>query len=183
MRCFEKKKKSSANYFFLGKSSKLCTLLSYNHSFCFVLLWSMSEIPTSDPPPAYQNDSNSSAVIPAWISQNPEPTFELLLTLIYPLKCVCTSTKKTKNMKPELENKGPYEVLIDIGWDGFLKVIAEKLTVVPFTLVVPSFEWHWLKPASSPWLPAQDENRFASMLKKIKMKSEPYVIICMQVPI
>ncbi len=133
MRCFEKKKKSSANYFFLGKSSKLCTLLSYNHSFCFVLLWSMSEIPTSDPPPAYQNDSNSSAVIPAWISQNPEPTFELLLTLIYPLKCVCTSTKKTKNMKPELENKGPYEVLIDIGWDGFLKVIAEKLTVVPFT--------------------------------------------------
>src|SRR6266576_550410 len=143
----------------------------------------MSEIPAPDPPPAYQNDSNSSAVISARISQNLETTFELLLTLVYPLKHVHTSTKKTKNMKPELENKGPYEVPIDIGWDGFLKVIAKKLTVVPFTLVVPSFEWHWLKPASSPWLPAQDENRFASMLKKIKMKSKPYVIICMQAPI
>jgi len=148
-----------------------------------VLLWSMSEIPAPDPPPAYQNDSNSSAIIPARISQNPEPTFELLLTLVYPSKRVCTSTKKTKNIKPESENKEPYEVPINIGWDGFLKVVAEKLMVVPSTLVVPSFEWHWLKPASSPWLPAQDENRFASMLKKIKMKSEPYVIICMQVPI
>ena len=86
-------------------------------------------------------------------------------------------------MKPESDNKGPYDVPINIEWDAFLGVVAEKLMVVPSTLVVTSFEWHWLKPASSPWLPIQDENGFASMLKKVKTKSDPYIIVCMQAPI
>ena len=60
--------------------------------------------------------------------------------------------------------------------------MAKKLAVEPSNLIINSFKWHWLKPASGPWLPVQDENGFSSMLKKIKAKTEPYIIICMQVP-
>ena len=86
-------------------------------------------------------------------------------------------------MKPNLENKGPYGISINIGWDAFLQVVAENLMVVPSSLIITSFEWHWLKLASGPWLPVQDENGFASMLKKVKSKSDPYIIVCMQAPI
>ena len=55
--------------------------------------------------------------------------------------------------------------------------------VVPSSLIVTSFEWYWLKLASGPWLPVQNENGFTSMLKKVKLKSNPYIIICMQAPI
>ena len=134
----------------------------------------MSETPACDLPPAHQNNSNgSSGAVPALRSQDLESTFELLLTLVYPSKRVRTSSKKTKNMKPESDNKGPYNVPINIEWDAFLRVVAEKLMVVPSTLVVTSFEWHWLKPASSPWLPIQDENGFASMLQKVKTNPIP----------
>ena len=87
-----------------------------------------------------------------------EPTFELLLTLTHLPKCVCTNNRKTKNVKSELENKGPYEISVNIGWDNFLGVITEKLMVVPSSLVITSFAW----------LPVQDENGFTSMLKKVK---------------
>ena len=53
--------------------------------------------------------------------------------------------------------------------------------VMPSSLVITSFKWHWLKLASGPWLPIQDENGFTSMLKKVKSKSDPYIIVCMQV--
>jgi len=130
----------------------------------------MAEFPVSDPPPSYQNDSESTS------------GFQLLLMLLYPPKRVCNSNKKTKIMKPESENKGPYGVLINIEWGSFLELVANKLMIEPSGLVITSFKWHWLKPVSSPWLPVQDENGLASMLKKVKMKLEPYVIICMQVP-
>lgn len=68
-------------------------------------------------------------------------------------------------------------------WDPFLGVIADKLSVERSDLILSSLEWHWLKPASSPWLPIQDEPGFLSMLKKVKSKPEPYVIIHMQAPI
>jgi hypothetical protein len=50
-----------------------------------------------------------------------KPTFKLLLTLSYPLKCVSTANRKTKNVKLELDNKGPYEVSVNIGWNAFLQ--------------------------------------------------------------
>ena len=66
-------------------------------------------------------------------------------------------------------------------WDAFLGILAEKISVEPSHLPVASFEWHWLKPTSGPWLPVQDKNGFTSMIRKVKSKSEPYVIIRMQV--
>ena len=48
-------------------------------------------------------------------------------------------------MKPESRTiKARSGVPIDIEWDAFKGVVAEKLMVVPSTLVVISFEWHWL---------------------------------------
>lgn len=86
-------------------------------------------------------------------------------------------------MRPESENKGPYEVSTNIGWDAFLGFIANKLMVGFFSLVVASFKWHWLKPASGPWLPLQDGNGLSSMLRKVKSKQEPYIIVHMQAPV
>ena len=121
--------------------------------------------------------------IPAVESQCPAcPTFELLLQLLCPSKRVRTPNRKTKVTKVEPENKGPFEIPVKIEWDAFLGVIVEKLAVQQPDLVMASLEWHWLKPASGPWLPVQDEAGFMSMLKQIKVKSGPYVIVRMQVP-
>ena len=49
---------------------------------------------------------------PTSLEPEPDPTFELLLTLLYSSKHVCTLNWKTKNVKPKLENKGPYDILI-----------------------------------------------------------------------
>ncbi len=138
----------------------------------------MAEIIAIDPPPAHQNGSSGPSVADPEL----EPTFELLIMLIHPLKHVCTPNKKTKSLKQELENKGPFDVSINIGWDDFLGVIAKKLSVLHTSLAVTSFKWHWLKPASSPWLPIWDKSGFALMLKKVKMKNKLYVIIHMPVP-
>ena len=124
-----------------------------------------------------------SAAVPAVAST---PLFELLLTICHPPKRVRSASRKTKNAKAVSENRGPFEVSVQLGWTTFLHIVAEKLTVQPSDLVVASFEWHWVKPVSGLWLPVQDETGFMSMLKKIKSKAEcgePYVVIRMQVPI
>jgi len=149
----KKKKKSGQLLFFrvnpVNSMHSCCAL------FCAALLhvWVMSEIPppapAPGPPPASQNDSKSASVSEP-MPQHLDYPFELLLTLVYPSKRVHTSNRKTKNMKPESENKGPYEVTTNIGWDAFLGFIADKLMVGSSSLVVASFEWHWLKPASGP---------------------------------
>jgi hypothetical protein len=71
------------------------------------------------------------AVVPTPTSLDPEPdpTFELLLTLLYSSKHVHTSNWKTKNAKPELENKGTYNISIKTEWDAFLEIIINKLSV------------------------------------------------------
>src|SRR5258707_9461906 len=77
------------------------------------------------------------------------------------------------------------DVSVNIGWDAFLEMVAEKICIQRSDLPISTFEWHWLKPASGPWLPVQDENGFASMVKKIKrikLKSKAYVMVHMDVP-
>ncbi len=50
--------------------------------------------------------------------------------------------------------------------------MAEEIGVERSDLLVATFEWHWLRLASSPWLPVRDKNGFASMVKKVKVKCE-----------
>jgi hypothetical protein len=142
----------------------------------------MSEGPAIGAPasPAYQ-----AAAVPSATSPTPDITFELLITVIHPSKRVRTPNRKTKNSKPVSEDKGPFNIPIKVGWTAFLDVIAEKLAIHPSSLIIASLMWHWLKPASGPWLPVQDQNGFTSMIKKIKAKSEksePFVIVRMQAP-
>jgi hypothetical protein len=82
------------------------------------------------------------AVVPTPTSLEPEPdpTFELLLTLLYSSKCVRTSNQKTKNVKPKLENKGPYNISTKTEWDTFLEIITNKLLVEHTDLIFSSFE-------------------------------------------
>ena len=71
-----------------------------------------------------------------------EPTFEVLLMLLHPSKRIRTPNRKMKNTKVEPESKGPYDIPIKMGWNGFLTFISQKLSVECMDLVVSSLEWH-----------------------------------------
>ena len=81
--------------------------------------------------------------------------------------------KKMKNTKVKPESKGPYDIPIKIGWNGFLTFISQKLSVERMDLVISSLKWHWVKPSSGPWIPVQNEPGCMSMVKKLKVKSKP----------
>jgi len=112
----------------------------------------MSGDPTSDPPSMYHIDPHVVLALISLTPQTLEPSFELLVTLHQPTKCVHTN-RKTKNVNPKPENKGPFNIPVDIKWHTFLGTVAEKIFINQLDLLVTSFEWHWLKPASSPWIP------------------------------
>ena len=103
--------------------------------------------------------------------------------LLHPSKCIHTLNRKTKNTKVKPKSKGPYNIPIKMGWNGFLMFISQKLSVERMDLVISSLEWHWVKPSSGPWIPVQDEPGYMSMVKKLKVKSKPYIIIHMQSPV
>ena len=79
-------------------------------------------------------------------------------------------------------NIGPVNVSETIEWDPFLDVIANLLKAKPENLRVGTFEWKWLKPASSPWLPLQNSGGLVSMLKKVKTKTDAYIILRTHAP-
>ncbi|KAI0279055.1 hypothetical protein BC826DRAFT_1113105 [Russula brevipes] len=114
-----------------------------------------------DPCPLY--DPSAPVLTPTSPTPEPESTFELLITLVHPSKRVRTSNRKTKNAKSESENKGPYDISINTDWSTFLGIMANKLSVQQSDLA--------------------DETGFLLMLKKVKSKFEPYVMICMSAPV
>jgi hypothetical protein len=67
-------------------------------------------------------------------------------------------------------------------WDMLLLKVAELIQMEADNLMVGTFEWHWLKPASGAWLPLTDEHGLNSMIKQIHTKIEPYIILWMQPP-
>ena len=71
-----------------------------------------------------------------------EPTFEVLLMLLHPSKRIHTPNRKMKNTKVKPESKGPYDIPIKMGWNGFLTFISQKLSVECMDLVISSLEWH-----------------------------------------
>jgi hypothetical protein len=114
----------------------------------------------------------------------PDPTmkFEVLIQITLPNKRVRQHGGKTKNEKREPIKRGPRFISVDIVWVEFIEVVAEIIQAAPGSLIVGSFEWHWLKPASGAWLPLMDEHGLASLIKQVSTKSEPYVILRMQPP-
>jgi hypothetical protein len=113
----------------------------------------------------------------------PATPFEYLVQVILPNKCVRTGNRKTKVEKAEPLSFGPANMKANIGWDHFTAAIAGLVKCQPPQLCIGTMEWHWLKPANTPWLPLQNETSLISMLNKVvASKSSPYVIIRMQPP-
>jgi len=108
--------------------------------------------------------------------------FELLIQVTLPDKRVRQRGGKTKSEKQEPIKRGPLEIDISIGWVELMEMVAELIQVAPASLVVETFEWHWLKPASGAWLPLTDERGLASLIKQVLTKAEPYVILRMHPP-
>ena len=143
-----------------------CALCACVHLFEVISpsVLSMSGYPAFDLPPGYQfdpcgipgfdpavtfNPRSIPGVDPALIFQMPEdpetpetqePTFELILTLIHSPKYLCTPNQRTRNPKPELENIGPFDVSVNIGWDAFLEMVAEKICIQHLDLPISTFE-------------------------------------------
>ena len=132
--------------------------------------------------PTIQNQPAPPAVVPA-AKTRPATPFEYLVQVILPNKRVRTGNRKTKVEKTEPFSFGPANMKADIGWDDFTAAVAGLVHVIcqPLQLCIGTMEWHWLKPANSPWLPLQNETGLVSMLNKVvASKSSPYIIIRMQ---
>jgi hypothetical protein len=111
--------------------------LTYTFTLFFIALviaLSMSEGPTTGLPPAYV--VNPSVLVPVVRSQCPNAIFELLIIIIHLSKCMHTPNQKTKNTKPVLKDKGPFNIPIKVVWPTFLGIIAEKLTTQPSDLII-----------------------------------------------
>ncbi|KAH9973420.1 hypothetical protein BJV74DRAFT_798980 [Russula compacta] len=108
--------------------------------------------------------------------------FELAVQVTQPVKHLHPpqANGKTKNVRADPIIVGPINLSTHSGWDGFLQEIATLIKCQVDQLVVGSFEWHWLKPANSPWLPLQSKNGLASMFNKLTTCKGPlYVIVWM----
>ncbi|KAJ6629843.1 hypothetical protein B0H10DRAFT_1939476 [Mycena sp. CBHHK59/15] len=113
-------------------------------------------------------------------------TFELLAHVLQLDKISWTSHHKQKVSKQEPLKFGPVDIKYTIDWMVFLSQTAELVIMPVESLIITSFEWHFLKPASSPWLPLNSDNALQSMLKqaraKVGKKDLCYVILRMKPP-
>ncbi|KAJ7831198.1 hypothetical protein B0H14DRAFT_3464204 [Mycena olivaceomarginata] len=116
-------------------------------------------------------------------------TFELLIHVLLPDKVTRTSNRKPKVVKQDPIKFGPTDVPTQIAWEPFLVMLAELVQTVVPNLAVVSFEWHFLKPNNSAWLPLNSSKALSSMLKQIATKlagkkdsSSGYVVVRMQPP-
>ncbi|KIL63078.1 hypothetical protein M378DRAFT_179451 [Amanita muscaria Koide BX008] len=99
-------------------------------------------------------------------------TFEMLFQILQPEKKKSRARGgKVKLEKQEPITIGPIEVPFDIQWDDLLRCIAKELKTTPQCLVVDSFEWHFLRPQTGPWVPLKTEAGMRSMLKQALAKS------------
>src|SRR5258708_13070163 len=90
------------------------------------VLWLMSGDPSPDPPPVYHVDSHVVLASTSLTPQTPEPSFELLVMLHQPTKHV-HANRKTKNIKPKPENKGQFNIPLNIKSHPFILTLPEKL--------------------------------------------------------
>lgn len=113
-------------------------------------------------------------------------SFEVLIEVLQPDRKVRTANRKYKTEKVDPRKVGPFTVALAASWDELLEVIAKETGAVIQGLVVQSFEWHFLKPASSPWLPLCSEQGFQSMVNQVTAKimkdGSSYVIFRMREP-
>ncbi|KAJ3915643.1 hypothetical protein F5877DRAFT_81632 [Lentinula edodes] len=111
--------------------------------------------------------------------------FELLLHLTKP-----DSGKPRKGAiktQKEPEKRGPVNVSSTVDFDKFLRTCASIVPTSFTGLFTNTFEWHFLKPSTGPWLPITTEAGFQSMLGQAKQQTVknlvPYIIVRMRKPV
>ena len=114
--------------------------------------------------------------------------FELVVWAVKPVKAVAAArSKKGKAAKVEPITFGPADSNTGVEWESFLEILADLLETKPLLLVVHSFEWKWLKPANSPWLPLRAPSAYESLIRQLRAPprnvSGSYIIIRMEQPI
>jgi hypothetical protein len=97
----------------------------------------------------------------------PATLFEIVVHVIQPTKRARTSGRKAKD-KSQPVSVGPANLTADITWGEFLLVLADLLRCQAAGLRVGTFEWRWLKPANSAWLPLQNETSLISCATAIQ---------------
>ena len=166
----------------------------------------LMQLPTfiDAPPPYYHINEPPSQILPqpappsitippVQIENPPAPTiqpvarpatpFEVVIHVIQPAKRPRPTSRKTKADKTEPVSVGPANLTADITWDVIISTLADILKCQTAGLHIGTFEWRWLKPANSAWLPLQNDTGLSSMLNKIvAAKTSPYIIVRMQPP-
>ncbi|KAF8187424.1 hypothetical protein BJ912DRAFT_1059774 [Pholiota molesta] len=117
--------------------------------------------------------------------------FELVVHVYKPLKLATTSAGRrkppTKPVKAEPTSLGPAASNTDVSWKKFLRVLAELLETTPSFLAIHSFQWKFLKPGNSPWLPLASEIAYQSLIRQLreppKNVSGSYIVVKMDAPV
>jgi hypothetical protein len=98
-----------------------------------------------------------------------------------------SSRSKKKAQKVEPLSLGPVTAQLGLQWEDFLEILADLLETEPSFLVQHTFEWRWLKPANSPWLPLHTDAAYSSLIKQLKAPprnvSGKYIIVRMAKPV
>lgn len=119
----------------------------------------------------------------------PNSTFELLIHVLQPDRKVRAGIggRQTKSVKCDPLKFGPTNFELNVTWEPFLVTISTLLRSSVPNLALPSFEWHFLKPQNSPWLPLNTEQGLHSLLRqasaKVAKEGSTYVILRMAPPI
>ncbi|KAJ7506001.1 hypothetical protein B0H11DRAFT_2186195 [Mycena galericulata] len=111
--------------------------------------------------------------------------FEIVIHSMPPEKKPGRGRTRVPKVKPV--TFGPITANTVITWPEFLDMLAEQLGTMAAFLVVSSFEWRWLKPANSAFLPVRANSGLLSLLNKIRSPPkgvpERYIIIKMEQPV
>jgi hypothetical protein len=82
---------------------------------------------------------------------------------------------------------GPVNSETGLGWESFLEILANLLETEPSFLTQHTFEWRWVKPANSLWLPLRTDAAYSSLIKQLKAPrrnvSGKFIIIHMAEPV
>lgn len=105
--------------------------------------------------------------------------FEVVLQVT---KQQVASKPSSKRKKVEPLTVGPFNVKFSSSWDEFLSIVARALASSPSDLKVNTFSWKFQKPRNSSALPLVDVAGYASLVKKLGMKVEPYIFLLMDAP-
>lgn len=120
----------------------------------------------------------------------PEPpvSFELLVIATPAPKVTRTAGRKEKTVKGDPKKLGPITIPTTLSWDEFIIELVRLTKAKAFqNLAVPTFEWHHLKPSTSPRIPLTNANGWDSLLKQVALltspKNPPFLVLEMRSPV